>query len=86
MATVTATLPPRIKLGPSDWVIEVKEGRKKIGQLQISSGTLDWWPGGTSENGTHLTWAKFADLMATQGSGNAAARQRKNGRQRRAAP
>ena len=86
MATVTATLAKRIKLGSADWVVEVKEGRQKIGQLQISAGTLDWWPGGTSENGTHLTWAKFADLMAQQHPGDAKPRHRKNVRQRRVVP
>lgn len=86
MAKVTATLANQIELGRSDWVIEVTDRRKKIGQLQISSGTLDWWSGGTSENGTHLTWTRFAALMEEQRPGDARPRRRKNVRQRRTAP
>ena len=83
MATVTATLPKAVKLGSADWVFEVNNRGKKIGQLQLSAGTVDWWPGGNFERRTTLTWRKFGELLEeAEASSNARPRRRARVRHR----
>ncbi|MGH7641951.1 MAG: hypothetical protein ACRENX_02870 [Candidatus Dormibacteria bacterium] len=77
MAIVTATIPKSVKLGSADWVFEVNVRGQKIGQLQLSAGTVDWWPVGNFERRTTLTWRAFGKFMEeVESSSNARPRRR----------
>ena len=46
-----------------DVTIEVHSDGVKLGQLQISKGSIDWWPGKTRTNGCFMTWERFDQVM-----------------------
>ena len=50
-----------------DLTIRVKSGDSALGRLEISKGTVDWWPANNSANFYRLTWERFAALMAEEG-------------------
>jgi len=50
-----------------DVQVEVKTDGRKLGTLLISKGNIEWLPSGNSVNKHRLNWAKFAELMETQG-------------------
>ncbi|WP_296869324.1 hypothetical protein [Tibeticola sp.] len=50
-----------------DVKIEVKTNDGKLGTLLISKGNIEWLPARNSVNKHRLSWAKFAELMQTQG-------------------
>ncbi|MBB4125817.1 hypothetical protein GGR77_001088 [Xanthomonas translucens] len=50
-----------------DVTIEVKKDGKKLGTALISKGNIEWVPAGNSVNKKRLSWAKFADLMVSEG-------------------
>ena len=39
---------------------------QKLGELHISRGTIDWWPG-KKQKGRRLSWEQFDRLMDEQG-------------------
>jgi hypothetical protein len=51
-----------------DVTFEIKKDDAKLGTLLISKGNIEWVPAGNSVNKHRMTWAKFADLMATEGT------------------
>lgn len=63
MAKIEADIQGRITLGPTDWVFVVKTRGGKLGQLQMSAGTVDWWPANSKEERITLTWSRFAKVM-----------------------
>lgn len=50
-----------------DVKFEIKKDNSKLGTLLISKGNIEWVPAGNSVNKHRITWAKFADLMASDG-------------------
>ncbi|WP_295919115.1 hypothetical protein [uncultured Xanthomonas sp.] len=50
-----------------DVTVEVKKDGKKLGTALISKGNIEWVPAGNSVNKKRLSWAKFADLMVSEG-------------------
>lgn len=50
-----------------DVTFEVKKDDSKLGVLLISKGNIEWIPAGNSVNKHRMSWAKFADLMETEG-------------------
>lgn len=50
-----------------DVEIEVKKDNSKLGTILISKGNIEWVPSGNSANKRRLSWAKFAELMESQG-------------------
>lgn len=50
-----------------DVTIEVRKDGKKLGQVLVSKGNIEWVPSGHSVNKKRLSWEKFAELMETQG-------------------
>ena len=50
-----------------DVTIEVKKDGKKLGSVLVSKGNLEWLPAGNSVNKKRLSWARFAELMETEG-------------------
>jgi len=58
---------PSRDLGRSDVEFNVKKEGKKLGTLQVSKGSLVWFPTDHSY-GYKLGWGHFADLMRTKGT------------------
>lgn len=50
-----------------DVTIDVKKDGRKLGTALISKGNIEWVPAGNSVNKKRLSWAKFAELMVTEG-------------------
>lgn len=48
-------------------VVEVKKDGSKLGSALISKGNIEWVPAGNSVNKYRLSWAKFAQLMESEG-------------------
>ncbi len=63
MAGVEADIQGRIALGPVDWVFAMRSRGRKLGQLQMSAGTIDWWPAKSRDTRTTLTWRRLAEVM-----------------------
>ena len=58
---VTMTLPPR-EIKRADASFAVKRDGKLYGTLEISNGSLVWYPSGTTY-GSKMSWKKFHELM-----------------------
>ena len=57
---------PREKIVNSDVVFVIKEGEKKLGELHVSKGSIEWKP----SNGRfkrRMRWSKFAKFMESEG-------------------
>jgi hypothetical protein len=57
---------PRDKIVNSDVVFVIKEGDKKLGELHVSKGSIEWKP----SNGRfkrRMRWSKFAQFMESEG-------------------
>ena len=50
-----------------DVTIEVKKNGKKLGELLVSKGNIEWLPSGNHVNKKRLGWEKFASLMVEHG-------------------
>lgn len=50
-----------------DVIIDIKRNGRKLGTVLVSKGNIEWVPAGNSVNKKRLSWAKFADLMETEG-------------------
>ena len=63
MAThkVKMTLPPR-EIKRADATFSVERDGKKFGTLEISNGSIVWFPPYT-QDGLKMSWKKFSELM-----------------------
>lgn len=61
----TITLHPSrpMEVVSADVVIEVDSDGKKLGELWISRGTIDWRPSGRTYASTSITWEQFDRVM-----------------------
>jgi len=50
-----------------DVKIEVRNDEGKLGTLLVSKGNIEWLPSGNSVNKKRLSWAKFSELMESEG-------------------
>jgi len=57
----TVKVPELTKSGSSVW-FEVHAEGEKIGTIVLGRGSITWY-GGRRQNGTRITWSKFAELM-----------------------
>jgi hypothetical protein len=62
MARVTIEV-RELKLGLQDVVFVAKDGGGKIGELHLSSGSVDWWPRGVKSNAIRVKWSTFGEWM-----------------------
>lgn len=69
MAKHTVTVYPSkpLDVASADLVVEVTSAGKKLGELWMSRGTIDWKPRGKHAAKTSLTWEQFAKLMEKAG-------------------
>lgn len=58
---VKMTLPPR-EIKRADASFAVKRDGKKLGTLEISNGSIVWFPPYTQQ-GLKMSWKKFSKLM-----------------------
>lgn len=58
---------PRSEILSSDVVVEIFENTKKIGELHISRGNLEWWPPYKKKKHHRLGWSQFAELIEEHG-------------------
>ncbi len=72
MAThdVTVDLPTRFVLH-SDVTFDVWSNDAKLGELQVSKGSIDWVPG-NGRTRYRIRWEKFNEIMKTEGHARAA--------------
>ena len=72
MAThdVTIDLPTRFVLH-SDVTFVVWSDDAKLGELQVSKGSIDWLPG-NGRTRYRMRWEKFNEVMKSEGRANAA--------------
>ena len=59
---------PSLLVGRTDIQLEVKSGSTLLGRLQVSQGTVDWWPSRSKRKHYSLTWEQFAKLMEAEGT------------------
>jgi hypothetical protein len=50
-----------------DVKIDVKSSEGKLGSLLVSKGNIEWVPAGNRINKRRLSWARFAELMESEG-------------------
>lgn len=63
---VIAKFAPKI-LNKKDMVLVVKANGKKLGELMISRGNIEWLPSGAHVYKQTMGWTKFADVMQREG-------------------
>lgn len=59
-------LPPR-EIKRADATFKVKRDGKLLGTLEISNGSIVWYPSGTTY-GSKITWLKFDKMMEENAS------------------
>ena len=64
--SVTITKMPRLTVGKSDVIFEIRKGRSKLGHLRVSRGNVVWIPKDFTY-GYALNWAEFAEIAEKQG-------------------
>jgi hypothetical protein len=65
--TVGLKIEHEIAVGNVDVVLPVKADGKPLGRVRISRGGIDWIPTGMAKSGYTLNWAKFGEVMSTEG-------------------
>ncbi|MDQ6878212.1 MAG: hypothetical protein M3082_11070 [Candidatus Dormibacteraeota bacterium] len=53
----------RMELKSRDIVLVVSNEDRKMGELRISRGSVDWWGYMNKATPTTLTWERFAEVM-----------------------
>ena len=56
-----------ISVSSSDVNITVRSDDKLLGRVQISTGSIDWFPSPNKKLRYQLSWERFADLMLQEG-------------------
>jgi hypothetical protein len=68
MATHSITVHPSrpLEVVNADLIVEVMSDEEKLGQLQISRGSIDWVPRG-HQTALSVSWEQFDQLMKDAG-------------------
>lgn len=67
MKTLELTLPKGMTLGMSDACFRVRNDDGVIGELQVSKGSVVWFPR-DAKKGYRMPWARFDSLMCERGT------------------
>jgi hypothetical protein len=51
----------------SDVEFVVSSNGKKLGEVHLSKGTIDWRPAGAKKAEYKISWERFAELMTSEG-------------------
>jgi hypothetical protein len=57
-----------ISVSNTDLDITVRSDDKLLGRVQISTGSIDWFPSPNKRVRYELPWERFADLMLEHGT------------------
>jgi phage pi2 protein 07 len=63
---VVMNLPPR-EIKRADVSFKIKRDGKLLGTLEVSNGSIVWYPSGTTY-GNKMNWAKFDKMMDSEAS------------------
>jgi hypothetical protein len=65
---VTVQFAREINVSNTDVDITVRSDDKLLGRVQISTGSIDWFPSPNKKVRYELSWERFADLMREHGT------------------
>jgi hypothetical protein len=65
---VTVQFAREINVSNTDVDITVRSDDKLLGRVQISTGSIDWFPSPNKKVRYELSWERFADLMLEHGT------------------
>ena len=54
---------PEKELRNTDLVFSISGNQRKIGELHISRGGVDWWPRGAKKHKKPFSWKRFATIL-----------------------
>lgn len=60
------TIPQGIEVGRVDVTFDIRTGKKLLGTLQVSKGSLDWRPARRSANVCSVSWEDFDEWMRNE--------------------
>jgi len=63
---VTMQLPKDLIRG-SDVVFSIKENGKKLGELHVSQGNVEWWPANHRTKKHRLSWSELSQAFINHG-------------------
>jgi hypothetical protein len=65
---VTVRFPTEISVSNTDVDIMVRSDDKILGRVQVSTGSVDWFPSPNKKLRYELSWERFAELMLEHGT------------------
>ncbi|HUY58801.1 MAG TPA: hypothetical protein VMV16_03750 [Solirubrobacteraceae bacterium] len=65
---VSVQFPKEINVSNNDVDITVRSDGALLGRLQISTGSIDWFPSPNKKTRYALSWEKFAEVMLREGT------------------
>jgi hypothetical protein len=65
---VTLNFPKDISISSTDVEFTVRSDDKLLGRVQISTGSIDWFPSPNKKVRYELSWERFAKLMLDEGT------------------
>ena len=65
---VTVQFARAISVSSTDVDITVRSDDKLLGRVQISTGSIDWFPSPNKKVRYELSWERFAELMLERGT------------------
>ena len=51
----------------NDVTIQVTSDDVLLGRIEVSKGSIDWWPANKSKNHYKMAWEAFQEMMETHG-------------------
>ena len=64
---VSVQFAKEISVSNTDVNITVRSDDKLLGRVQISTGSIDWFPSPNKKLRYQLSWERFADMMLQEG-------------------
>ena len=58
---------PKMVVSGRDVSFVVTKNSKKVGELLISKGNVEWWPSGNKRKAKSMSWQKFAEYIEVHG-------------------
>jgi hypothetical protein len=65
---VTVQFAREISVSNTDVNITVRSDDKLLGLVQVSTGSIDWFPSPNKKVRYELSWERFAELMLEEGT------------------
>ena len=65
---VTLQFPQDISVASTDVEFTVRSDGRLLGRVQISTGSIDWFPSPNKKRRFEMSWERFARLMREEGT------------------